>query len=100
LFHGGIANADIMPSICYVRPDYWQQCTGRVHPLNYFLTVEVGVNLVERQKRRRRDDLPAEFPLKDSDGVFIFHDRRQLHDRRKKKYGLDDLKIVLMKMSN
>lgn len=100
MFHGGIANEDIMPSMCCVCRDCWQQCTGRVHSLNYFLTVEVGVNLIERQKRRRRYDLPVEFPLKDSDGVFIFHNRRQLHDRRKKKYGLDDLKIVLMKMSN
>jgi hypothetical protein len=58
------------------------------------------VNLIERQKGRRRYDLPVEFPLQDSDEVFVFHDRRRLHDRRKKKYGLDDLKIMLMKISN
>ena len=58
------------------------------------------MKLIERQKKRRRYDLPVEFPLRDSNEVFIFHDRRQIHDRRKKKYGLDELKIMLMKMSN
>jgi hypothetical protein len=45
-------------------------------------------------------DLPVEFPLTDSNEAFVFHDRRRLHDRRKKEYGLDDLKIILRKMSN
>jgi hypothetical protein len=57
------------------------------------------VNQIARQKGSRRFDLPVEFPLTDSEEVCVFRDRRRTADRRKKKYGIDDLKIVLMKMT-
>ena len=57
------------------------------------------MNLITRQKGGRRFDLPVEFPLEDSQGVFVIQDRRQLPDRRKEKYGLDDLKVILTKMA-
>jgi hypothetical protein len=49
------------------------------------------VPLIERQKGNRRFDFPPEFPLMDSLGVFVIHDRRQLADRRKEKYDPGDL---------
>ena len=57
------------------------------------------MNLVVRKKGDRRFELPVEFPLEDSQGVFVIHDRRRLPDRRKAKYGLDDLKVMLAKMA-
>lgn len=57
------------------------------------------MNLIVRQKGGRRFDLPVEFPLEDSQGVFVIQDRRRLPDRRKTKYGLDDLKVILTKMA-
>jgi hypothetical protein len=58
------------------------------------------VRLIARQKSGRRFDLPVEFPLTDSHGVFVIQDRRLLPDRRKAKYGLDDLKVILAKMAD
>jgi hypothetical protein len=49
------------------------------------------MNLIERQKVSRRFDLPVEFPLTDSQEVFVIQDRRRLPDRRSEKYDLDDL---------
>ena len=57
------------------------------------------MNLVARQKGGRRFGLPVEFPLEDSMGVYVIQDRRRLPDRRKEKYGLDDLKVILAKMA-
>ena len=47
--------------------------------------------LVIRQKGDRRFNLPVEFPLEDSQRVFVIKDRRQLTDRRKAKDDLGDL---------
>jgi hypothetical protein len=57
------------------------------------------MTLIARKKSSHRFDLPVEFPLTDSREVFVIQDRRRLPDRRKAKYGLDDLKIILSKMS-
>lgn len=56
--------------------------------------------LNKRQKGSRRYDLPVEFPLTDSQEVFVIRDRRRIPDRRKEKYGLDDLKVTLKKMAD
>ena len=56
-------------------------------------------NLIVRQKGSRRIDLQVELPLTDSQGVFVIQDRRRLPCRRKAKYGLDDLKVILSKMA-
>lgn len=51
-----------------------------------------------RNKGSRRLGFPVEFPLTSSQEVVVIHDRRILPDRRKAKYGLDDLKVLLTKM--
>ena len=61
---------------------------------------ELSMNMIIRQKGGRRFDLPAEFPLEDRQGVSVIQDRRRLPDRRKEKYGLDDLKVILTKMAD
>jgi len=61
---------------------------------------EPSMNLTVRKKGGRRFGLPVEFPLEDSQGVFVIQDRRRLPDRRKEKYGLDDLKVILTKMAD
>jgi hypothetical protein len=65
----------------------------------YVQNVGAAVYLVVRQKGSRRLDLPVEFPLTDSESVVVIHDRRRLQDRRKTKYGRDDLKVILEKMA-
>jgi hypothetical protein len=60
----------------------------------------MNMKLVVRQKGSRRWKLPAEFPLTDSQGVFVIQDRRQLPDRRKAEYGLDDMKVIFAKMAD
>ena len=55
--------------------------------------------LIIRQKGSRRFDLPVEFPLEDSQGVFVINDRRRLPDRRKAKFELDDMKVISTKMA-
>jgi len=57
------------------------------------------MNLIERQKGSRRMDPHFEFPLTDCRDVLVVRDRRQRPDRRKARLGLDDLKIILAKMS-
>ena len=57
------------------------------------------MNLIIRQRGSRRLDLPVEFPLMDSQGLFVIKDRRRLPDRRKAEYGIDDLKVILSKMA-
>jgi len=60
--------------------------------------VNLSQTLIIRQKGSRRFDLPVEFPLTDSQGLFVVKDRRRLSDRRKAKHGTDDLKVILSKM--
>ena len=56
------------------------------------------MSFITRQKGSRRYDLPAEFPLVDSNGVLILEDRRQTPDRRKAVvHDIDDLKAILPK---
>ena len=57
------------------------------------------MTVIVRQKDRRRFDLPVRFPLEDRQGVVVIQDRRRLSDRRKEKYGIDDLKVILSKMA-
>ena len=52
-----------------------------------------------RQKGTRRMGLPVEFPLMDGQGVLVLQDRRKIPDRRKTQCGLEDLKVILAKMS-
>lgn len=52
-----------------------------------------------RQKGTRRMGLPVEFPLMDGQGVLVLQDRRKIPDRRKTQCGLEDLKVILSKMS-
>ena len=58
------------------------------------------MTLILRKKDNRRLDLPVEFPLEDNQGISVIQDRRRLHDRRKEKCGIDDLKVILMKMAD
>jgi hypothetical protein len=58
------------------------------------------VTLVVRQKGDRRFNLPVEFPLRDSQGLFVIKDRRQLSDRRKVKDDTDDLMVMLSEMAD
>ena len=57
------------------------------------------MDLIIRQRGSRRSDLPVEFPLTDSQGLFVAKGRRRLSDRRKAKCGIDDLKVILKKMA-
>ena len=57
------------------------------------------VRLVVRQRGSRRFGLPVEFPLTDNQGLCIVHDRRRVPDRRKSKHDIEDLKVILSKMS-
>jgi hypothetical protein len=43
--------------------------------------------------------MPVKFPMEDCQGVVVIQDRRRLPDRRKEKYGIDDLKVILSKMA-
>ena len=55
--------------------------------------------LIVRQRGSRRFDLPVEFPLTDSQGLFVVKDRRRLPDRRKAEHGIGDLRVILSKMA-
>jgi len=46
--------------------------------------------LAERKNETRRDRPPVEFPLTDSQGVYVEKDRRRLHDRRDPENNIDD----------
>jgi hypothetical protein len=46
--------------------------------------------LVERQNETLRDRPPVEFPLTDSQGVYVEKDRRRLQDRRGPEHNIDD----------
>ena len=55
------------------------------------------MSFITRQKGSRRFDLPAEFPLVDSNGVLVLEDRRQIPDRRQAIHDINDLKAILPK---
>ena len=55
------------------------------------------MSFITRQKGSRRYDLPAEFPLVDSNGVLVLEDRRQIADRRQPIHDITDLKAILPK---
>jgi len=55
------------------------------------------MSFITRQKGSRRYDLPAEFPLVDSDGVLVLEDRRQIPDRRQPIHDINNLKAILPK---
>jgi len=59
---------------------------------------ELSVSVTKRQIDSRRRFMPVHFPLMDSEGSFVFRDRRQSTDRRKRVLGLDDLKTILSKI--
>ena len=54
------------------------------------------MSFITRQKVSRRFDLPAEFPLMDSNGVLVLEDRRQTPDRRQLVQDINDLKTILL----
>ena len=56
--------------------------------------------LAVRQKGSRRFDLPAEFPLMDSQGIIVIKDRRQITDRRMSNNYLDVVKVMLSEMTD
>jgi hypothetical protein len=58
-----------------------------------------SMTIIVRQKGCRRFDMPVKFPMEDCQGVVVIQDRRRLPDRRKEKYGIDDLKVILSKMA-
>ena len=57
------------------------------------------MTMIVRQKGDRRFNLPVEFPLVDSQGIFVIKDRRQLTDRRKAKDDPDDLIVIISEMA-
>jgi len=65
---------------------------------NHSKESELSVTLIIRQKDSRRRRLAAKYPLTDSLGLIVIHDRRRLPDRREKSYGINDLKVILSKM--
>ena len=54
------------------------------------------MTLVIRQKGSRRWRLPAEFPLKDSQGLLVIQDRRRLPDRRKAEHDCNERRIITL----
>lgn len=56
------------------------------------------MTLIVRQKGGRRINLSVEFPLMDSQGIYVIKDRRQLIDRRKANDELDYLIVMLSEM--
>ena len=58
------------------------------------------MRLIVRQQGSRRMGLPVEFPFTDGDGVLVVKDRRQQPDRRKPVHDIDDLRVILAKMSS
>ncbi len=55
--------------------------------------------LITRQSGSRRSDQAVEFPLTDSQGLYVVKNRRQLPDRRKAEHGINDLKSILSKLA-
>jgi hypothetical protein len=61
------------------------------------MNIERSIYLAARKKDSRRDDLPVEYPLKDSQGLFVIKDRRREPDRQKAEYDYIDLNGILLK---
>jgi hypothetical protein len=57
------------------------------------------VKIIARQKGDRRWNLPDEFPILDSQGILVLHDRRRLPDRRKAIHDFDELIKILSRFS-
>jgi hypothetical protein len=56
------------------------------------------MGLVKRQPGERRWGMPVDFPLIDSGGVYVVHDRRRDDDRRKSPASLEDLLILFSQL--
>ena len=56
------------------------------------------MGLVKRQPGERRWGMLSEYPLTDSDGVHVAHDRRDGVDRRKSSAALEDLLILFSQL--
>jgi hypothetical protein len=56
------------------------------------------MGLVKRQPGERRWEMPVEFPLRDSDGMYVVHDRRSASDRRKSPASLEELLILFSQL--
>ena len=59
----------------------------------------LGPTLIARLSGSRRFDQAVEFPLTDSQGLYVVKDRRRLSDRRKAEHGIKDLKAILSKLA-
>ena len=55
--------------------------------------------LIKRQTSSRRSDRVVEFPLTNSQELFVVKDRRQLSDRRKAEHGIKDLRAIFSKLT-
>ena len=58
------------------------------------------MSVVVRGRTSRRVRTPIRFPLVDDSGRVIERDRRVLPTRRKSRYGLEDFKAILAKMTD
>jgi hypothetical protein len=56
------------------------------------------MGLVKRQPGERRWGMPVDFPLIDSGGLYVVHDRRHDNDRRKSPASLEDLLILFSQL--
>jgi hypothetical protein len=56
------------------------------------------MGLVKRQPGERRWGMLVEFPLRDSNGMHVVHDRRCDNDRRKSPASLEDLLILFSQL--
>jgi hypothetical protein len=56
--------------------------------------MQKNMGLVKRQPGERRWGMLDEFPLTDSDGVRVVHERRDGDERRKASAALEDLLIL------
>lgn len=53
------------------------------------------MGLIKRQSGDRRWGMDVEFPVTDSNGVYVIRDRRSGVDRRKARATLEDLLVLL-----
>lgn len=56
------------------------------------------MGLTQRQPGDRRWGLPVDYPLRDSNGMHVAHDRRSGVDRRKAQADLEDLLILFSQL--
>lgn len=57
------------------------------------------MRVVIRQTGSRRMGLPVDYPLTGDDDVLVSHDRRRLPDRRKLVHDINDVNVILLKIS-